>query len=187
LLGEHQQINAAVAVGLAECLQEAGEPITPRNIQAGLADICWPGRLQVVQDHPLLILDGAHDPASIAALLAALDRHFPAPRRRYLLGFSREKDWPRMIRQLAPTAEEFIVTAVATPRAAPPALLAEEIRALSIPVTQTSDVATALQLALACASADDMICVTGSLYVVGDALKWAKDNGHFCLQVDRTR
>ena len=174
LLGAHQQLNAAVAIGLLECVTETGEPITAEAMRAGLAGVRWPGRLQVLQERPLLILDGAHDPASIEALLAALARHFPARRRRYILGFSREKDWPRMLRQLAPSAAEFIVTAVDMPRAVPPAVLAEEAAALGVPVRSAPDVAGAVQLALVGAEADDLLCVTGSLYVVGDALRSVK-------------
>ena len=104
LLGEHQRVNAAVAVGLAECLREAGEPLSAEAIRTGLARVVWPGRLQILQDAPLLLLDGAHDPAAIAALLTALEQYFPARPRRFVLAFLRDKDWPRMLAQLAPGA-----------------------------------------------------------------------------------
>jgi len=173
LLGAHQQRNAAVAIGLAECLREAGEPITPAAIRAGIAGVTWPGRLQTLRERPLLLVDGAHDPASIAALLAALDRHYPGRPRIFILGFSREKDWPQMLRQLAPTTRACLLTAAATSRATAPSLLAAEAQALGIPHTLAPDVAAAIAQALTHAGPDDLICVTGSLYAVGDALKWA--------------
>jgi dihydrofolate synthase/folylpolyglutamate synthase len=168
LLGAHQRINAAVAVGMAEVLAAAGEPITPEAIRQGLATVQWPGRLQVLREDPLLILDGAHDPAAVVALLAALKAHFPDRPRRYVLGFSREKDWPAMLRALAPTATEIIVTAADNPRAVPP-----EVAAAELPGAYTAGtIPKAIELARARAHPGDLICVTGSLYVVGEALAW---------------
>jgi dihydrofolate synthase/folylpolyglutamate synthase len=141
-------------------------------IEQGIASVVWPGRMQVLRQDPILLLDGAHDPASISALLAALDRHFPGHPRRYVLGFSREKDWPQMIRQLAPTAKEFIFTAASTPRAVSPESAAKEALHLGVPYTTAADVATALDYVLSKSSTDEVICVTGSLYVIGDALRW---------------
>jgi dihydrofolate synthase/folylpolyglutamate synthase len=172
LLGAHQQINAAVAVGMAEVLAELGEPVNAAAIRAGVGRVSWPGRLQVLCERPRLLLDGAHDPASVDALLAALANLFPGCRRRYLLGFSREKDWPQMLRQLAPTAHELILTASASPRAVPPDELAAGALPLGVPFTVHADPAAALDATLAYAAPDDLLCVTGSLYMVGDALRW---------------
>ncbi|MHB9132869.1 MAG: bifunctional folylpolyglutamate synthase/dihydrofolate synthase [Armatimonadota bacterium] len=172
LLGEHQQVNAAVAIGIAECLQENGLPIDAAAMRAGIRDVDWPGRLQVLQERPLLLLDGAHDPAAMTALLAALDRHYPDRPRRYVAGFFHEKDWRQMLRQLAPTAEELILTATDNPRAVPAEELAAEAGRLQIPFTVAPNVAAAVVDVLARSAPDDLICVTGSLYIVGDALKW---------------
>ncbi len=171
LLGEHQQVNAAVAIGVLECLREAGEPVDAAAIRAGLAGVVWPGRLQIVRRRPLLVLDGAHDPAAIDALLHALTQYFPGHPRRFILAFLRDKDWPRMLRQLAPGAAEFILTASASPRAVPPELLLNEARALGVPAAGAPTIAVAVQQALAHADAGDLLCVTGSLYAVGEALK----------------
>jgi len=172
LLGAHQQMNAAVAIGLAECLREAGEPINAEAIHAGIAGVEWPGRLQILREHPLLVLDGAHDPAAMEALLLALDQYLPAHPRRFILGFFRDKDWPRMLRQLAPGATKFILTAAGTPRAVAPDVLLNEAQTLGVPSTAAPDIPTALDMTLAHAGPDDLICVTGSLYAVGDALRW---------------
>lgn len=61
LLGQHQQMNAAVAIGIIEVLEEAGYSVTPEQIHAGISAVQWPGRMQIVEQHPLLLLDGAHD------------------------------------------------------------------------------------------------------------------------------
>ncbi len=172
LLGAHQQINAAVAIGLAECLADQGEPITPAAIRAGVGAVVWPGRFHLLSERPLLLLDGAHDPASIAALLAALDRHLPNRRRRFIVGFGRDKDWETMLRQLAPHAAELILTASGNPRAVSPDALAAAAIPLGIRLSIFADLPQALDDTLAYAGADDLLCVTGSLYVVGEALRW---------------
>jgi dihydrofolate synthase/folylpolyglutamate synthase len=179
LLGDHQLLNAAVAVGVIECLQDAGTDITETAIRAGLEQVVWPGRLQTLQERPLILLDGAHDPASITVLLAALERHFPARRRHFIVGFAREKDWPQMLRQLAPSAATLTLTAAATPRAVPPATLSDAAQTLGVPIISAApDAATALRLARASAAPDDLLCVTGSLYLVGDVLKcWGTEEG----------
>jgi len=172
LLGDHQRINAAVAVGLAECLREAGEPIMSAAIHDGIARVEWPGRLQVLREKPPLILDGAHDPVAIEALLAALDRHYPGIPRVYLLSFLREKDWPRMLRQLAPGDRRFVFAAIANPRAVSPDELAAEAARLGAQAVTAPDIPTALRSVVATADPEVMIVVTGSLYAVGEALKW---------------
>ncbi|HEX2948927.1 MAG TPA: folylpolyglutamate synthase/dihydrofolate synthase family protein [Armatimonadota bacterium] len=172
LLGRHQQTNAAVAIGIIECLAESGIAVPRQAIDTGMRTVVWPGRLQVLQEHPLLLLDGAHDPASIDALLAALDQHFPGHTRRFIVGFSKEKDWPQMLRQLAPTASEIILTAASTPRAVPPDELARVAAELHVPFVTANTVEAAMNRALTAAAPDDLICVTGSLYMVGDALRW---------------
>jgi len=172
LLGEHQQINAAMAVGLAECLREAGEPIDARAIREGIARVEWPGRLQVLRERPLVVLDGAHDPAAMEALLAALDRHYAGYPRTYLLSFLREKDWPRMLRRLAPGARRFAFAASASPRSVSPDELAAEAMALGVPCITTPDITTALRTVFDTTPRDEMIVVTGSLYAVGEVLKW---------------
>jgi len=176
LLGEHQQINAALAVGLAECLREAGEPITAEAIREGIARVEWPGRLQVLQQQPLVVLDGAHDPAAMQALLAALDQYFAGPPRTYLLSFLREKDWRMMLRQLAPGARRFILTASANPRAVSPEELSAEAASLGVPCTTAPDIPAALRAVLADTPNDEMLVITGSLYAVGEVLKWWRDN-----------
>ena len=175
LLGEHQQINAALVVGLVECLREAGEPVTADAIREGIARVEWPGRLQVLQERPLVLLDGAHDPAAVTALLVALDRYFAGRPRTYLLSFLREKDWRMMLRQLAPGARRFILTASANPRAVSPEELAAEAASLGVPSTTAPDIPAALHAALVDTPDDEMIVITGSLYAVGEVLKWWRD------------
>lgn len=172
LLGMHQQDNTAVAIGIIECLQEKGFPIKMAAIRNGIAQVQWPGRMQVVNQHPLLLLDGAHDPAAISALLAGLTRHFPGKRYRFVLGFLQEKDWPAMLAQLAPSASQFIFTRPGSPRAAAPTVLLAQAMKYPIPADCCETVGEAIEIAIADINSDEMICVTGSLYLVADALRY---------------
>jgi dihydrofolate synthase/folylpolyglutamate synthase len=170
LLGEHQQENAAVAIGLAELLMDVGVPISPLDVRRGVAAVQWPGRMQTLREHPLLLLDGAHNTAAAEVLLAALARHFPGRPVHFILGFSRDKSWPAMLGRFAEHAAALTLTTSHTARAVPPDELAA---ATSHPRAATApDVATAITQALAHAASQDVICVTGSLYIVGDALRW---------------
>jgi len=174
LLGAHQQVNAAVAIGMAECLGEMGEPVTPAAIRRGLELVDWPGRLQLLRELPAVLLDGAHDPIAVTALLAALDRHYPDRRRHFIIGFAGDKDWRQMLRQLLPTAASMTLTTADSPRAAPVASLLAEATFCGVTAIVAPDVATALQHRQLVASPQDLICVTGSFAIVGDALRWWK-------------
>ncbi|MEI7834136.1 MAG: cyanophycin synthetase, partial [bacterium] len=173
LLGEHQLQNATVAVGLLECVAEAWPEqrgAILAAIPAGLKSVNWPGRLQVVGGTPLTLVDGAHDPAAIRALLAALGRHYPGYRRRYVLGFMGDKDWAQMLALLAPTAEEMIIARLDSPRTAEPEELAVAARALGVQVRVVDNIPLGVALARLAAGEDELVCVTGSLYAVGEVL-----------------
>jgi dihydrofolate synthase / folylpolyglutamate synthase len=172
LLGEHQLINAAVAVGMAEVLKETGDPITMAAVDKGLVSVRWPGRMQVLQRKPVLLLDGAHDPASVRALLAALERHLPGRRIHFLAGFSRDKDWPTMLRMLAEASSSLTLVQADSPRAVAPEEVAEVAKSVGVIPTVKDRVGPAIAEALEAAERGDLLCVTGSLYVVGEALAW---------------
>jgi len=171
LVGEHQAENAAVAVGLIDLLSEAGLPVPAEAIVRGFASVRWPGRLQVVRHHPTLVLDGAHDEAAAAVLAAALRSLYPDRRLVLVLGVGKDKDAAAIASYLCPLADRVIATAGATPRA----LDAEELHRAIFPycrhVSAYTPVSLALQEALDAARRDDVIVVTGSLYVVGDAMR----------------
>lgn len=172
LLGVHQEENAALAIAIIECLQEQGWPISTADIHRGVSQVKWPGRIQIVQHEPLLIFDGAHDPAAISALLAALARHFPSRSYRFVLGFLQDKDWLAMLAQLTPKATQFIFTRPGSPRAATPEKLLAWAKKEQIPATVYESVGEAIETALADLASDELVCVTGSLYLVADALRY---------------
>ena len=171
LAGRHQVENAVLATAVAETLAERGVFLDEVAIRRGLAEVEWPGRLQVVRDRPRIVLDGAHNPAGAEALAAFLaGRRAEIQRLVLVFGVLKDKDWKAMLGQIGPLADEIILSHPPTVRAADPADLLPMARQYAR-VTIAPDVAEALRLARATARETDTILVTGSLYTVGAALR----------------
>jgi dihydrofolate synthase/folylpolyglutamate synthase len=171
LPGRHQVENAVLAVAAAEAAQEQGFALDTAAIRGGLAEVAWPGRLQVVKDRPRIILDGAHNPAGTEALAAFLAENRPALGRLILVfGVLQDKDWAAMLRLLAPLADAIVLTHPPTERGADPALLAPAAQRYAS-VTVAADIESALAQAREAARAEDTILVAGSLYTVAAALR----------------
>jgi dihydrofolate synthase/folylpolyglutamate synthase len=172
LLGEHQLINAAVAFGLAaQAQKQSGRSVALETLRSGLRKTRWPGRCETVREHPWIILDGAHNEASAAALAQTLDR-FTGPGSIILvLGASKDKDVHGICKCLAPLAKKCIITKADNPRAKPTsdiaAMLSEYMAQTQIVQAQAVD--EALKIACGSAAQDDLIVVTGSLFIVGEA------------------
>jgi dihydrofolate synthase/folylpolyglutamate synthase len=180
LAGRHQLENAGVALGTMEAIAACGLTIDDRALVVGLKEVRWPGRLEVLGRSPVLLVDGAHNPAGVAALCLALKEEFTYGRLILVFGVLDDKDSRSMLKKLAPLADEIILTKPATDRAKPPEeLLPQAIRYHDrIELTQTSG--EALKLALYKARTHDLICVTGSLYLVGE-IRQAAFSGLHCL------
>ena len=172
LLGEHQLINAVTAVGLIEALGFFNIKIDSNSIRKGLAEAVWPGRCEVVLRKPLVVLDGAQNSASIKAMKEAITNNFKYKKLILILGISSDKDIPGICRQLNGWADQVILTQANTSRAESPQALAGYFKTNS--ASLTAGVREALQLALKKAEAKDLILVTGSLFVVGEARKILK-------------
>ena len=142
-------------------------------IRAGLRGARWPGRFQIFRRDPLVILDGAHNPAGARALAASLRAYFPGRPVTFVIGVLADKDAGGILAALRPLAARVILTASANPRAAAP----EALRAL-LPAGARVDTARSPQDALAMAIAEDphgIVCVAGSLSLIGDVLAAAGD------------
>lgn len=174
LLGQHQLRNAATAVAVMEILQEKGFHISPENIVDGFSRVNWPGRLQVLRRRPLLVVDGAHNPDSAAKLRQALEEYFDFDRAILIIGTSSDKDVAGIVAELAPLFDEVIVTRSIHPRALETAPIAAEFKRYGLEAKETGDIVEALPLALARAGEKDIICVTGSLFVVAGAIAQAE-------------
>ena len=169
LLGQHQLNNAAVAVGLAKSLEKKTRVVISETaIKHGVLDTAWPGRLEKLSEHPLVVADGAHNPASIRTALEGLSRHFHYNRLFTVLALSKDKDHEGILAELATVSERFVMTRSENPRAQDPELLARAARALGKEAVTDTDPRSALGKARAAAGPDDLIFVTGSLFLVGD-------------------
>lgn len=174
LRGAFQRENARLACTAAVLLrQHATHPlvISDTHIQAGLASVDWPGRLEVVGQQPTIVLDGAHNGDSAYKLIQALQAEFAYHRLILVLGVSRDKQIEAILRELLPAASLLVLTHSRHPRALTDlARLAQQGSGWYSGATLfTDDVPDALALAQAHATPADLICVTGSLFVVGAA------------------
>jgi dihydrofolate synthase/folylpolyglutamate synthase len=168
LLGVYQPGNALLAAAAA---RELGAD--EGAIRAGLRGARWPGRFQIFRRDPLVILDGAHNPAGARALAASLRAYFPGRPVTFVIGVLADKDAGGILAALRPLAARVILTASANPRAAPP----DALRAL-LPAGARVDTARSPQDALTMAIAEDprgIVCVAGSLSLIGDVLAAADD------------
>jgi len=174
LLGQHQLDNAAVAVAALEVLAEKGFDIPRDSIASGLKQVSWPGRLQILSRHPLLVVDGAHNVDSVRRLKQSLEHYFDFDRAILVMGASFDKDIAGMVSELVPLFDKVVVTCSGHPRAMAPERLEAEFSQHEVQAEVVATVADALSMALALARAKDLVCVTGSLFVVGEAIEEAK-------------
>ena len=172
LRGRHQITNALVAIHIAEQLQTAGFDIPSPTIVEGLNRAEWPGRLEMVRPSPseaclapIILLDGAHNAAGARALRDFLDEHFHSIPITIVFGAMADKAIGEMSEILFPTARQVIVTRIASPRAADPNAIAETVHRDVIRVESASE---ALNEALRVTPQRGLICVCGSLFLVGE-------------------
>ncbi len=168
LLGAHQIINAATAVATAEGLHERGLPLTTAAVRAGLAGVQWPARIEVVGERPYVVLDVAHNPASIGALRQVLEALFRGRRMVLVFGMIATHDYRACTSLIAPLAEIAVVTVPHHLRPLPAPELAEEVRRYVARVEVVEDRFAAVERALALAGPEDVVVITGSFFLVGD-------------------
>jgi len=172
LLGDFQLENAASAVGALEVLDYMGVAISTDNIARGLARVKWPGRFHILQEHPTVLVDGAHNVASIKRLVENIKGYFAHKRILLVFGTSCDKDIPGIINELVSLSPQVIVTRATHSRAVPPSILVAEFSKRGIELEIGETVTEAVSQALSLANKTDLICVTGSLFVVAEALDY---------------
>lgn len=177
LFGTHQGENAAAALAAAEAL--LGAPVAPDVVTEAFAATTVPGRLEVVGRRPLVLLDGAHNPAGASALGAALAEDFAAAQRIVaVVGFLRGRDPGELLAALGTDRLGTVVAcAPSSPRALPMEAVVAAARSLGVAAERFEAVPDALEAALRLAGPDDLVLVTGSLYVVGAARAAARRLG----------
>jgi len=167
IYGEHAAHNGAAAVVAVEALLE--RPLDRDAVRLALGAATSPGRLEVAARRPLVILDGAHNPAAARALAEALPDTFTWDRLHLVMGVFADKDLDGIVGPLAPLADAGYAAAVESVRARPPHEVADAMIAHDIPTETFTTVRDALDAAASAASDGDLILVTGSLYTVADA------------------
>ena len=173
LLGQYQLANTATAIAALEVLIEKGNKIPSKSIVQGMKEVNWEGRLQVLNRHPLVVVDGAHNQDSAQKLRQALGEYFKFDKAILIIGMSSDKDLSGIVAELAPAFEKVIVTRSTHPRAMATAPIVVEFKKYGIDTQQVDDIAVALPQALRLAGERDMICVTGSLFVAAGAIEQA--------------
>lgn len=173
LLGAHQLANATTAIAACAELVSQGAPISVASLRRGLAQVVWPCRLEVLTSPagPTLVLDSAHNDASARLLRAALAHYFPGQPLTMVVGISNDKDAAGILADLLPGAERAILTRSRHPRAADPQELAP-LAGRYLPAGRVSvvgSVAEALAGALTQTGPEAVICLTGSLFIAGEA------------------
>ena len=187
LLGRYQLINAGCAAAAAELLKlrpalwpKGGVRhilISHESIRKGLKKVRWPGRFEVVRRSPLVILDGAHNQPAAKQLKGAL-RELKKGRLILVIGILKDKEIENIVRELAPLAFKVLVTAPKTSRAASLEIMYKAAIKYNRNVAIAKEVGTAVQSALSEAKKSDTICVTGSLYTIGEARQfWGRGEG----------
>jgi dihydrofolate synthase/folylpolyglutamate synthase len=171
LAGEFQAENAAVAFGILRSLQYRNQLVPDDAIRQGFRQVSWPGRFQVVSQKPLTVLDGAHNDYSAYRLKKATEAVFPDRSQVLVLGISANKDLAGIVSNLARDTKAVIITKARHSRAAAPESIKKELLRLGIAAIETDRLETALERARELAAEQDMIIVTGSLFLVGEALE----------------
>jgi len=174
LVGRHQLRNVALAIAAAEELKNQGFPITADSVERGIRETHWPGRFQVISaqgDWPEIVFDVAHNPAGAWALRSTLSACYEGRPLVFVFGALRDKAIGEMAEILFPIATSVIVTRAENPRSASPLEIREASHRVAAEFHDAESVPEALAKAQGLAGADGIIVVTGSIYVVGEAMR----------------
>jgi dihydrofolate synthase/folylpolyglutamate synthase len=169
LKGRHQIENAALAIGAVESMREKGFEMDDEAVLEGIRSTKWEGRLEILQHEPMVLIDGAHNPAGISTLCRALETEFSYKRLIFIFGVLNDKDYGSMLKRIAPLTDQLIITRPQTERATPPGeIVPVALRYNHRNVEVIENSRDALKRALSLADLNDLICVAGSLYLVGE-------------------
>jgi len=180
LLGHHQADNAALVLAACELLKREHIELPPGLIHKGLLENKWPGRMEIVSQTPTVLLDGAHNLSAVQTLTRYLSTHFSGRDITLVTGILDDKAYPAMLRKLLPLCTRAIFTRPKIDRALPPEAFLAVAKDYLSDALVISDVTTAVAHAVATSSETDIICITGSLYLVGE-VKQALETGKLRL------
>ncbi len=174
LPGEHQALNCGLALAAIDALKASGLSFEEVALHEGLARATTPGRMELVWTQPRILIDGAHNPAAVGALMRCVGAYVPYDSMICIFGCCGDKDIPAMLDRLALGGDKVIFTrAKGTPRAAEPEELHRMFSEQSGKMSQVAaTLPEALDLATRAVGRDDLICITGSFYLAGEAKKY---------------
>jgi dihydrofolate synthase/folylpolyglutamate synthase len=170
LLGDHQVVNAACALALLEVASLQGLKVPESAVRLGLSQVVWEGRLEVMSQDPFVILDGAHNPAAadvLASSLVQLLRGLPKRRLILVVGMMQDKHHSGFLARLSPLADHVILTQSPILRSASVQMLQQALPHQGLSVQLVPDPLEALTVAREIATSSDLICITGSLILIG--------------------
>lgn len=170
--GRHQAVNCGLALAMLDKLKSIGYEIDDAKAVEGLGKVWLPGRMEMVCDDPRIMIDGAHNAASIQALIHAIGQNITYDSMVIIFGCNNDKDIVGMLDKLQYGADKVIFTRSSSAKAVPPEDLADIYTEICGKMCQSaSSLGEALQLARSAVSKEDLICITGSFYLIGDAKK----------------
>jgi len=177
LRGSHQMINATTALGAMEILDDLGYRVSNDAIVEGLKAVEWPGRLEMVSSSPRVILDGAHNPEGALSLRESLKEGFQYRHLVLLIGIMKDKDVHSILHCLSPLADHIVLTRPGTDRAASPDSLRKALGRNGKKAEVIEDFRKAIDRGLSLTGEEDIFCITGSLYTVGEARSYFLPRG----------
>lgn len=175
LIGRHQLRNIALAIAAAEQLKEVGIPVTANDIERGIRETKWPGRFQVIaasKQHPEIVLDVAHNPAGAWALRSSLSDRYEGRSITLFFGVLRDKAIEEITQILFPLADHVVVTAVNNPRSATVKDLEQAASRTGAEIVKATNTTDGIAKAIALTGNNGVLVITGSIYLVGEALEW---------------
>jgi len=171
LKGDYQLGNGAIALCTAELLSMLGFGMGQRDVYNGLSQVSWPGRLEIIKEKPTILLDGAHNVDGIKTLVNFLKSQFSDRRRLLVFGVMKDKEYEKMLDELLPFVDEVIFTSSANERA----LLPESMKGFASKAIVADSPEWALKKAKSLSNENDVIIITGSLYLVGECMTIIND------------
>jgi len=172
LLGDHQALNCGLALAVIDRLKARGMAINDMRAMEGLSHTQLPGRMEMVSTNPRVLVDGAHNAASLDAMMRAIGQHIPYDSMVVIFGCCGDKDIPGMLERITSGADKVIFTRVNNIRTADPEELAQRyVEQYGKMAQVAASLEDALEIAYRAVSKEDLICITGSFYLVGQAKK----------------
>ena len=179
LTGSYQRDNAGLALSACLKLKERGLNIEEKHLRKGLETVFWEGRLETVSSHPTVVLDCAHNEESVRNMTIELRKNFKFSRCFIILGLMQDKKIDEVIKILSQLGDHFFLVPVNPPRGEAPDKLAEKLKTYNKPSRIFETFSNAFQAVKQIASQNDLICITGSIFLVAKAKECFNDENTF--------